>query len=253
MKFWHGNCDYLRGQTENQCWSRGNKMTKKTQNHVNLLAELTEDEQKILLDMASIEKLKRKEVLYLPGDPRENIYLVLEGVVKLARLSEDGREIIIDTCERGEMFGELALINQEEHETMAETMTPAKVAVIHSEDFESIIEKLPKISFILARIVGLRRMILESKLEDLAFRNVPSRLTKFLMEQALAFGTRIGNYINVPAHYSQQEIGSMIGSTRETTSHFLNDFRRNGLIDFNKKHISILDPEALSDIGGVYN
>lgn len=224
----------------------------KQHSKINLLAELTQEEQDILLEAASTEKYKRKEVLYLPGDPRENIYLVLEGVVKLARLSEDGREIIIDTCERGEMFGELTLINPGMHETMAETMTSARVAVINSEAFEKMIERLPKISFILARVIGLRRMALESKLEDLAFRNVPSRLAKFLMEQANQFGTRIGTYINVPSYYSQQEIGSMIGSTRETTSHFLNDFRRNGLIDFNKRHISILDPERLSDLGGVY-
>lgn len=227
-------------------------MTTSQQTNINLMAELTSQEKEILLRNGNVEELKRKEVLYLPGDKRENVYLVLEGVVKLARLSEDGREIIIDTCEEGEMFGELSLINPGEHETMAETMTKAKLLVINSEAFENIIEELPKISFMLARIIGVRRMVLESKLEDLAFRNVPSRLAKFLMEQASLFGTRIGTYINVPSNYSQQEIGSMIGSTRETTSHFLNDFRRSGLIDFNKRHISILDPERLSELGGVY-
>lgn len=219
---------------------------------INVLNELSEQERSHLISLASVEDVKRKEVMYLPGDPRDSLFVVMEGVVKLARLSEDGREIIIDTCEPGEVFGELALINPGEHDTMAETMTKAKIAIISSDNFEALLSSIPKFSFILARIIGVRRMALESKLEDLAFRNVPARLAKFLMEQASQFGTRIGSYINVPSTYSQQEIGSMIGSTRETTSHFLNDFRRNGLIDFNKRQISILQPEKLTELGGVF-
>jgi len=223
-----------------------------SQTTINVFEELNESECQSLLNLASIENLKRREVLYLPGDQRDCIYIVMEGVIKLARISEDGREIIIDTCEEGEIFGELAMINPGIHDTVSETMTKAKVAVISSDDFSRLLSSIPKFSFILARIIGVRRMILESKLEDLAFRNVPARLAKFLMEQANQFGTRIGDYINVPSSYSQQEIGSMIGSTRETTSHFLNDFRRNGLIDFNKRQISILKPDELNDIGGLY-
>jgi len=98
--------------------------------------------------------------------------------------------------------------------------------------------------------MGYRRMLLESKLEDLAFRNVPARLAKFLLEEAASRGNGIGGTIVLPSHYSQQEIGSMIGSTRETTSHFLNNFRKSGLIDFNKRLISILNPEKLAELSG---
>lgn len=221
------------------------------QNRINILTELNSEELQILLNSVVVEEYDRRDVLYLPGDPRTHIYLVIEGMVKLARLSEDGREIIIDTAEKGELFGELALINIGEHETMSEMMTKGKIASISADEFELLIEDIPKLSFLLAKIIGVRRMVLEAKLEDLAFRNVPARLAKFLMEQAALFGKSTGAYINLPSQYSQQEIGSMIGSTRETTSHFLNDFRRNGIIDFNKRHINILNPERLAELGGI--
>ena len=222
------------------------------QTKIDVLAELSNEELQLLLQMAVTEKRARKDVLYLPGDERNQLFLVIEGTVKLARISEDGREIIIDTAEQGELFGELALITPGEHETMAEMMTDGKIATISASDFEDILNNVPKLSFILAKIIGVRRMILESKLEDLAFRNVPARLAKFLMEQANLFGKHLGSCIDLPSQYSQQEIGSMIGSTRETTSHFLNDFRRKKLIDFNKHHISILNPERLEELSGVF-
>jgi CRP/FNR family transcriptional regulator, cyclic AMP receptor protein len=227
-------------------------VTTTNHNKINILSELNENDVQRLLDHAMVEDYGRRDVVYLPGDERSHVYIVIRGMVKLARLSEDGREIIIDTVEEGEMFGELAVINPGEHDTMAEMMTKGKIAAIPADQFEDILAAIPRLSFLLARVIGVRRMVLESKLEDLAFRNVPARLARFLMEQAALFGKQTGAFINVPSQYSQQEIGSMIGSTRETTSHFLNDFRRSGIIDFNKRSISILDPERLTELGGVF-
>ena len=215
---------------------------------INLLAELSSEELKKLLSVSVTESYHRRDVLFLPGDERTHLYLVLEGIVKLARLSEDGREIIVTTAEAGELIGELAVIDAGEHDTIAEMMTHGRVATVAVDEFKELLEEMPKLSLLLARIMGIRRMILESKLEDLAFRNVPARLAKFLLEQAFTRGKSEGNAIHLPSRFSQQEIGSMIGSTRETTSHFLNDFRKLGLIDFNKRLISILQPNKLAEL-----
>ena len=217
---------------------------------INLLSELRPEELKRLLDASVVEERRRRDVIYLPGDDRTHVHIVIEGIVKLVRLSEDGREIIITTAESGEMFGELALFNTGEHDTMAEMMTDGKIAAIDVDVMEELLSEIPSLSLLLAQVMGVRRMLLESKLEDLAFRNVPARLAKFLLEEAAARGSGNGRTIMLPSHYSQQEIGSMIGSTRETTSHFLNSFRKNGLIDFNKRLISILNPEGLAELSG---
>jgi CRP/FNR family cyclic AMP-dependent transcriptional regulator len=227
-------------------------MNKSDKQRVNIFEELESSEVELLLEKASVENMGRREVLFLPGDNRSSVYIVLKGLVKLARLSEDGREIIVDIAEEGEMFGEMAIINPGEHETMAEMMSHSEIAIIPASAFQNAVQETPKLAFLLARVVGVRRINIESRLEDLAFRNVPARLAKFLMEQAENTGTRNGEQINVPAHYSQQEIGSLIGSTRETTSHFLNDFRRSGIIDFDKKFINILDSDKLAEMGGFY-
>jgi CRP/FNR family cyclic AMP-dependent transcriptional regulator len=215
---------------------------------INILAELTSDELKKLLSISVTESYGKRDVVFLPGDERSHIYVVLEGTIKLSRLSEDGREIIITTAEAGELIGELAIIDAGDHDTMAEMMSNGRVAAMAVEDFKELLVDIPQLSLIVARIMGIRRMLLESKLEDLAFRNVPARLAKFLLEQASIYGKAEGNAILLPSHYSQQEIGSMIGSTRETTSHFLNDFRKSGIIDFNKRLISILEPSKLAEL-----
>jgi CRP/FNR family cyclic AMP-dependent transcriptional regulator len=225
-------------------------LTEGKQPRINLLSELSSEEMQRVLASAVIESYDRREVIFLPGDDRTHVFLVIEGVVKLVRLSEDGREIIISTAEAGEIFGELALVNNGPHDTMAEMMSNGKIASIDVEVLEELLEEMPKLSLIIARVMGFRRMLLEAKLEDLAFRNVPARLAKFLLEEAASKGRGDGSRIVLPSYYSQQEIGSMIGSTRETTSHFLNDFRKSGLIDFNKRLISILNPQKLAELSG---
>lgn len=228
-------------------------MTIESQNNsqnINLLVELSSEELQEIFKAAVIESYQRRDVLYLPGDPRTHVYLVLDGSVKLSRLSEDGREIIITIAAAGELFGELAVVQAGKHDTMAEMMSNGKVAEITVNDFVELLERMPRLSFLIARVIGMRRMLLENKLEDLAFRNVPARLAKFLLEEAASRGRRAGHVIQLPSCYSQQEIGSMIGSTRETTSHFLNNFRKSGLITFNKRIISILNPEKLAELSG---
>lgn len=227
-------------------------ITQDSRHRINLLAELPAGDLKKLLNAAVTESYSRRDVLFLPGDERNHLYLVLEGIVKLARLSEDGREIIITTAEAGELIGELAIVDSGEHDTMAEMMTHGRVAAITVDDFKELVAEIPILSLLVARVMGIRRMLLESKLEDLAFRNVPARLAKFLLEQASTRGRTKGKAILLPSQFSQQEIGSMIGSTRETTSHFLNDFRKSGLIDFNKRLISILQPQKLAELSKTF-
>jgi CRP-like cAMP-binding protein len=225
-------------------------LTEGKQQRMNLLSELSTEEMQKIINSSVMEEYDRRDVIFLPGDHRSHVYIVIEGIVKLARLSEDGREIIIATAESGEIFGELGLFSRGEHDTIAEMITDGKLAAIETVIFEELLAEMPRLSLIIARAMGIRRMALESKLEDLAFRNVPARLAKFLLEEASIRGMEDGRVIRLPSQYSQQEIGSMIGSTRETTSHFLNTFRKSGLIDFNKRLISILNPDGLAELSG---
>jgi len=214
-----------------------------------IFAGLTDAELESLAKAITQKKYEKREIIYLPGDPREGIFLLNRGKVKVSRLSEDGREITIEIYKDADVFGESALIQGGEHQSMASALELSSIWQISTSQMLSLMKQIPTLSFNIAKLMGLRRLTIERKLEDLVFRNVPSRLAKLLLNLAHKYGVELEQSILINAKLSQQELGNMIGSTRETTSHFLNQFRKVGFIDFKKRAINILDMEKLKQLG----
>jgi len=214
-----------------------------------IFAGLTDSELKSLEEAITQKRYEKRDIIYLPGDARAGIFLLHRGKVKISKLSEDGREITIEIYKAGDVFGEHALIEGGERQNMASALEPSYISQISNSQMQVLMKQIPTLSFNIAKLMGLRRMSIERKLEDLVFRNVPSRLAKLLLSLAHKYGVELGQSILINTKLSQQELGNMIGSTRETTSHFLNQFRKVGFIDFKKRAINILDKEKLKQLG----
>jgi len=214
-----------------------------------ILNGLTDSELESLTEAITLKRYDKRGIIYLPGDPLESIFLLHQGKVKISRLSEDGREITMEIYKEGDVFGEHALIERGERQSMACALEPTHISQISNNQMKAIMKQIPTLSFNVAKLMGLRRISIEKKIEDLVFRNVPSRLAKLLLNLAHNYGVELGRSILINTKLSQQELGNLIGSTRETTSHFLNQFRKVGFIDFNKRVINILDKEKLKQLG----
>jgi len=214
-------------------------------------AELPEEELQVLASGANIKLLRKREVVYLPGDVREQVYLIAAGRVKLARVSSDGREVTLAILETGELVGESALVVAGKRETSAEALTPVELLVLRARTLQLIMERNPKVHLRITRLMARRRILVENRLEDLAFRTVPARLARVLLLLSKTYGVERGNGFRLDVRLSQQELGNLIGSTRETTNHFLNEFRRSGLIHFDHQCIDILDPAELQAVSSL--
>jgi len=192
---------------------------------------------------------KKREIIYLPASERNHIYLLAKGKVKISRLSEDGREIIIEIINPGNVFGEMAIFSEDERNNMATALDKSIILRFEARSLKKLLNKFPEFALNMLNLIAAKKRNLENKIEDLAFRNVPSRLARVLLQMADIYGQKDNGHIRIPARLSQQEIGNLIGSTRETTSHFLNRLKKIGFIDFGKKEINILDHQKLKELG----
>jgi CRP/FNR family cyclic AMP-dependent transcriptional regulator len=198
---------------------------------------------------AEISLFKKREIIYLPASENNTLYLLASGKAKISRLSEDGREIIIEIINSGEIFGEAAIFSNNCRENMATALEKSLVLRFEAKSFKRFLDKFPQLSAHLLNFIAEKKRNLENKIEDLAFRNVPSRLARVLLQMADIDGQKLNGQIRIQTRLSQQEIGNLIGSTRETTSHFLNRLKKIGFINFGKREINILDREKLKELG----
>ena len=130
--------------------------------------------------------------------------------------------------ENGEIFGEMALIDEEPRDTIAETLDDSDICVIRRRDFEMLLKKKPDLAMHVTKLIRLRRREIKNQLENLVFRNAPSRLAALLMSLAEKHGVRDSQGIILNVKLSQQKLANLIGTTQETTSALLNEFKRLG-------------------------
>ena len=216
--------------------------------HFDIFKDLTDREIDVIDRISYMKRYSRRERIYGQGDPGDLVYLLKEGRVKIYKLSPDGKELTLAVLENGEIFGEMALIDEGPRGTIAETLDDSDICVIRRRDFEMLLKKKPDLAMHVTKLIGLRRREIENQLENLVFRNAPSRLAALLMSLAEKHGVRDSQGIILNVKLSQQELANLIGTARETTSALLNEFKRLGFIDIRHRRIKILEQWQLKKI-----
>ncbi|MCF7803446.1 MAG: Crp/Fnr family transcriptional regulator [Candidatus Marinimicrobia bacterium] len=220
---------------------------------IDIFQDLKEPQLQKVEKFAIHKFLKKKELVYLPGDRSDKVYLLKEGRVKVSRLSEDGKEMTMVILEPGEIFGESALYSDSKtRSTMAEALDDALVCTVYRRDFEDMLKNQPELSLKLTKEIGKRRREIESRLEDMVFRSVPGRLAHLLLNLAEKYGVEKPEGLLLDVPLTHLEIANLIGSTRETTTTELNNLKREGLIAVKKRDIYLTDVEGLEDLAEVY-
>ena len=211
-----------------------------------LFSGLDEKDLKDLENVARVEFVKKRQPVYLPGDAAGAVYLLERGRVKIFRVTEDGREFTIAILEPGEMFGEMEVLGGGPRDTIAESLEDIRLRVIPREDFERILRSHPALMFELTKLIGLQLKKTQGRIEDLAFRDVPTRLARLLLGFSKEFGRPAGDGLKLNFRITHQDLASLIGSTRETVSAVLGDFKRQGLIQLDRRFITIRNHEGFA-------
>jgi CRP-like cAMP-binding protein len=214
--------------------------------HIRLFDGLSQTEMQEMERITRMQAVKNRQPLYLPGDPSSNVYLLKQGRVKLASTAVSGKEVTFEILEPGEIFGELEVLEGLPRETAAEALDDTLICVIRREDFDKYLEAHPNITVRLTKLIGLRLRRIQSRVEDLVFRDVPARLAHLLLELRKTDGVPDGTSIRLRVKLTHQEIANLIGCSRETVSTTLGQFREQGLIRMEGRSIAILNPDHLT-------
>ena len=212
---------------------------------VPLLSELAPEAVATVAETVEMKEIRRRQVIYLPGDPGSAVFLVNGGRVKVSKVTRDGKELTLAYRGPGEIFGEACLIDGGPREEMAEAMENALVTEIQRPEFERLLQTQPMLGYRMTKVLAQRRREVESKIENLVFKDVNSKLAELLLRLATEYGVDDSRGTLVALKITHQEMANLIGSTRETVSLTLAQFKRKGLIQTEGRKVIISDREGL--------
>ena len=145
------------------------------------------------------------------------------------------------------MFGELSLIGERYRNHQAEALDEGIIIQIHRDHFLEFVRNRPELLLQLLEVLGRRIRELEGLVQDLAFRNIESRLSRRLLLLSSEYGIETKNGILIGFRLTHRDLAEMIGSARENTTMALNRLARQGLLDKRRYQIVIKDIEGLRE------
>jgi CRP/FNR family transcriptional regulator len=213
--------------------------------HVPIFADLADDEQEKISRIIIYRKYRKGMIIFMEGEPGDELYFVKEGRVKLAKLLEDGREQILHFVQKGEVFAEILLFDGGSFPATSEVMEDAEIGIIRNADLDKMLREYPDIAIKLLKVMSKRLRRAQMQIRDLALKDTFGRMASALLKLAGEYGVVKDGVVIIDFSLSQQELANLIGSSRETVARILSDFKRQKLISVNRQKISILNKNGL--------
>jgi CRP/FNR family transcriptional regulator, cyclic AMP receptor protein len=210
-----------------------------------LFNALDDDSAAALQAGVTIVQLARAERLFDEGASGNELYVILDGKIKLTRAAADGRENLLSVLGPGEMFGELSLFDPRPRTASATAVTDSRLAALAHADLRSWLTGRPDVALHLLQALAQRLRRANDVMADLVFTDVPGRVAKALLDLADRFGTEQADGLQVNHDLTQEELAQLVGASRETVNKALADFAARGWLQLAAKSVLLIEPERL--------
>ncbi len=205
---------------------------------------LTQAEYDELAAIIADKTYKRGQIIFSEGDPGTGFYVVVEGRIKIYKLSMEGKEQILHLWGPGEPFGEVALFTGQNFPAYAEPMEKTRVFYIPRQAFADLIEKNPSLALNMLATLSMRLHRFANLIEDLSLKEVSGRLASHFIN----LSRQQNDAETITLDLAKGQLASLLGTIPETLSRTLTRMVRQGLINTDGPKIEIINRDELEKL-----
>ena len=203
-----------------------------------LFADLEDTDLERIVASVEHRDLRRGDVIFTEGSEAEHLYIVEDGRIAMASKSDDGRESVFALMERGELFGEMPLLDGGKRSASARALEPSVLLAVPYAPVEAILKARPELLWGVVRLLSLRLRATDAALADSVFLDVTGRTAKRLLELA-------GDSDEFALPVTQEELAGMVGASRERVNKSIATFVKLGWLEQNERSYRILRRDQL--------
>ncbi|MDF2591656.1 MAG: cAMP-binding protein [Clostridia bacterium] len=212
---------------------------------ISVFAQLKEEFLQKIDDISIVRSYPKGKTIFMEGDSGEAFFYIKSGLVKISKLSSDGREHILHILNEGHVFAEVTLFSSSDYPATAEVLEDAEVGMIKNSALEKLIVETPEISLALIKYLNNRLIEAQNKVRNLALYDTFGRTAQALVKLADDYGKKTKAGTELDLNISRQELANMVGTTRETVIRVLSAFKKEMSIELDKSSIVIKDIEKV--------
>ena len=212
--------------------------------YIPLFSELRDDELKEISNLAVTQVYKKDNMILIEEEIGSTMFIILDGRVKISRISDDGREVILSILSEGDFFGEMSILDGQNRSANVVTLDDSKIMVIRREDFLKMLHDYPQIAINLLKELAQRLRRSDSQIKSLSLQNATGKVASTLLRIADDSGKIHLGQVEIPRLPPQQDLANMAGTSRETISRVLKALTKRGYLKKEGSRLIILDYES---------
>ena len=204
-----------------------------------------------LLQLTTTKRLRAREVLFRKGDKGAQLFGVMRGRLRVSGVRVDGKEVVFSYLDPGEAFGEIALLDSDPRSATVEAIEPTELLTLHRRELLPFLNRNPRLGVNLASVLAGRVRRLSELVEDTLFLRLPSRLAKKLLSLAETYGKATEGGIRIELRLPQQELGELVGTSRESINKQLRAWVDQGWLEVDRGYITLRGITELESLARV--
>ncbi len=212
---------------------------------VGLFADLSEDDLAAVAEVAVPRRYGSGDVIFHEGDAGDTCYVVRSGLVRAMREHASGRAITLSHFTAGEIFGVVAMFDEEPRSETVDVIEQAQLVAISGRDMQRLMRERPAIAIALCGALAKRLRATGERLARQSFQTVQSRVAAALVQLVGAARAGVASEDDVVVVLTQADLAKLAGASRESTSRFLATLERAGVITQGRGRLTVRDAGAL--------
>lgn len=209
-----------------------------------IFSGLSEDQSTAVCNIAVEKKFSKGEIIFSEGDEGNGFYIIVAGMVKIFKISPEGKEHILHIYDAGKSFGEVPVFAGDHFPAMAEAIRKTEVLFFPRSAFINLIGANPSLAMKMLADMSIKLRQFTVQIENLSLKEIPARLASYLIYAS----EEKGGTDMVSLAISKGQLASLLGTIPETLSRIFAKLSSQQLIQVDGRQITLLNRAALEDL-----
>lgn len=215
--------------------------------YVPIFSELEDAALEQIVKIGSKKTFKKDSVVLLEHETGSALFVIADGKVKISRVSDDGREVILTILGESDFFGEMAILDGLTRSANVTAIEDSELFIIQRNDFLDLLKTHPEVTISLLQELTQRLRAADMKIKSLSLKDAEGKVATVLLQLADDIGRIKQGAVEIEKLPYQHDLANMAGTSRETISRTLHSFAKKGLVEIDGSKLKILNYERFKE------
>ncbi len=215
--------------------------------YVPIFADLAEETLEKIGKLGKTKVFDKDSTILMEHESGTALFVIIRGKVKVFRVSDDGREVILSIMSESDFFGEMAILDGLTRSANVMSIEESEIFIIQRSDFLDLLYQHPEVSISLLQELTKRLRAADMKIKSLSLKDAEGKVATVILQLADDIGKIRQGVVEIEKLPFQHDLANMAGTSRETISRTLHTFAKRGLIEMDGNKLRILNYEKFKE------